>query len=233
MGNIDEPPRLWQDAHASPALRAAMRAGRDDKAGGRRLAAIAAGLSAGGIPVAHAATATTVALAVKLVVVAVTLAGAAGAGLLIHLNVQSPKHAPAQHRMTAKVTMPATATMPTMPTKPIVAAPAAEPLRVRSVPQRRVATRNALPTPLEESLWLEDVRKLLASNPTEALARLARYKRRFAAPVLEQEATVMRVQALVGTEQWHQAKSESDQFLRQHPESPHRSALMRALEQRP
>jgi len=97
MDDMNEPRRLWQDDGASPALRAALRAGRDDKAGAARLAAMAAGLGAAGVPVAQAAAVSGMALGTKLTLAIAIVSGLGGPAYFVMSRKPRMQEAPAHY----------------------------------------------------------------------------------------------------------------------------------------
>lgn len=236
MDDMNEPARLWKDTQATPALRAALQAGRQDKASAHRLATIAAGTSAAGVPVAHAATATGLALGAKIAIAVVAISGVGGAG--IFLRSQTAKNAQpnvvqiepkgAAQLPLPKVEIPATEPSAVAEVVPVVAIKRDKAPKAKVTEQPRVND-----SPLAESLWLEDVRKLLPANPKQALERLATYKIRFAAAILDQEASVLKVEALVADRQVETARREGHEFVKAHPDSPHRRRLERLLNDSP
>jgi hypothetical protein len=224
MEDMNEPARLWQDKGASPELRAALRAGREEKAGVARLAAIAAGLGAAGLPVAQAAGVSMLAIGAKIAM-AVVVVGGLGVPAYFVLS-QRPAPIEAQTSATAgPVVVPSA--MPSTVAAPVLPRP--EPVRVPPVVSKAVANVPLDVSPLAESRWLEEVRERVLQNPRQALERLIIYRKRFANPVLEEEAALLNIEALVALGRKRQAFAEGERFGMQHPSSPHRPRLERLL----
>jgi hypothetical protein len=236
MDDMNEPPRLWKDTQATPALRAALHAGRQDHASARRLATIAAGLGAAGVPVAHAAAASGMALGVKIAIAVVAVSGIGGAGIYwrsVAAEQQQPQVVHVEHKEPAPVFMPKTQAPATEPEAVVKVAPAVV-VKHEKAPKAKVTEQPKVDdSPLAESLWLENIRKELSANPKAALERLATYKTRFASPILDQEASVLKVEALVANKQLELARREGQQFVKAHPDSPHRRRLERLLNDSP
>jgi hypothetical protein len=84
--------------------------------------------------------------------------------------------------------------------------------RRRSAPQ---------PTIAAEIAALDRVRSLLRTDPSAALAQLARYGREFPRGALRQEARLLQIEALVKSGQREAARSLAQKFLRDNPNTPH------------
>jgi outer membrane protein assembly factor BamD (BamD/ComL family) len=75
------------------------------------------------------------------------------------------------------------------------------------------------------------VRSLLAASKTAAALRaLDQYAREFPSGVLQQEATLLRLESLVQSKRTARARELASQFLREHPESPHRDRIRALLD---
>ncbi len=221
MDNMNEPPRLWKDDGASPELRSALRAGREEQASAVRLAAIAAGLGAAGIPVAQAAAVSSLAIGAKMAMAIVVVGGLGGSAYF----ALSQRSAPIEVRVSENPKNFATPT-------PAVETPAELPpesVRIPSVAAKTVSHPPIDVSPLAESRWLEDVRERVLHNPRQALERLVIYRKRFTNPVLEEEAAFLNIEAFVALARKSEAFTEGARFLKHHPNSPHRPRLERLL----
>jgi hypothetical protein len=132
---------------------------------------------------------------------------------------------------------------PALPTSPAGhTAPSAtaevEPTRGRdeaALPQvQRVDTPPApagTPSVALEVARLDRVRNLLAASKTAAALReLDQYAGDFPSGVLRQEATLLRLESLVQAKRTLRARELAAQFLREHPESPHRDRIRALLD---
>jgi hypothetical protein len=115
---------------------------------------------------------------------------------------------------------------PTLPARSTAAAPAD--VRVGSGSSAGAAT--AAPSSLGQELALLDAaRQALAAGEAEkALALISTYRKRFPSGALEQEATVLEVDALDAKGRAAQATDLKEQFLAEHPDSAHRERVKRS-----
>ncbi|HYO95961.1 MAG TPA: hypothetical protein VER33_15690 [Polyangiaceae bacterium] len=91
--------------------------------------------------------------------------------------------------------------------------------RVPSRPGAGAASREDL---RDEIRLLDRARAALESNePRRALAELTRYRERFPGGAFQQEASVLRVEALSRSGQQARAASLAREFVSRHPDSPH------------
>jgi hypothetical protein len=91
------------------------------------------------------------------------------------------------------------------------------------------ATPSGVPSLNGEIAAIDAARaKLDRGDPRGCLAALDDYERRFPRPVLWQEATVMRIDALLRSGDQKRARSLADRFLAQNPKSPY-SARIRSV----
>lgn len=125
--------------------------------------------------------------------------------------------------------------------EPTAAAPAAAPPRRhevhRATAPTEVTAAAAAPAPSSphgslgpETAALDRARSALQSgHPTQALALVADYQRRFPAGMLAQEAAVLRIDALDKQGNRAEAIREARRFLAEHPDSPHAERLQRLM----
>ncbi len=141
-----------------------------------------------------------------------------------------PAHAPAP----AEPAVPAI-DVASLPSAPSVARPAAAP-PVENAPP---AAPSASPPPPESDLKeqvgaIDRARAALARGDTDAcLSTLTAYDRAYPNGMLSQEATLLRVQALVQRGDREAARAVAERFLASHPASPHEQRIRRMLEPNP
>jgi len=120
-----------------------------------------------------------------------------------------------------------------VPSESGVVQPAAEQPRgaaARAVTAPAGAARSGASSTLGQEIGLlETARQALAAGDAErALSTIASYRRRFPHGALEQEATVLEVDALEAKGREQQASSLKEQFLAEHPDSPHTQRVQRS-----
>jgi TolA-binding protein len=156
------------------------------------------------------AAAVAWAQATAVAVVAAGLVGTASSPPREPLS--SPATAPADIRPPPPLVREVPATTP-----PAVPAPAEEPKA-----PKRAATRAPTDDVREEIRLLDHARAaLLQHAPSRALERLDQYAQRFPRGALRQEATVLRIEALREQGDPARAAALAQEFLAQHPGSPH------------
>ncbi|MDX2024349.1 MAG: hypothetical protein SF187_29170 [Deltaproteobacteria bacterium] len=235
MKTFEEPRRLWQDEGAPAALQKALNAGRHDKANARAMAAMAAGLAAAGVPLGGGAAVAGVGVLSK-VLIGAAIVGAMGSGAYV-LQTQRASTPPQNEGASAPATLvvPKPMPQPTAEERSAAVAPAihhaAAPPKGRK-PQARVI-QDAEPSIIEETAWLEDTRRLLPNQPNQALLRLQTYAMKFKHPLLDQEAAVLKIEALVAAGQRSTAQQRAGEFFHNHPQSPHRQRVQRLLNLQP
>jgi TolA-binding protein len=103
----------------------------------------------------------------------------------------------------------------------------AEPAMVAPIPERsESAPDSAL---AQEVAALDRAQKALVSGDQRgALGLLADYQRDYPSGILQQEASLLHIEALLGARDEQHARSAAAAFLRAHPESPH-AARVQAL----
>jgi hypothetical protein len=111
---------------------------------------------------------------------------------------------------------------------PVDTAPAPEPAKVssnallapkRAAPAAPAAERSSLS---QELTALESARRALGNGDSQrALRTLEEYSRRFSAPRLSSEATVLRIEALLASGSRQKAEDLARGFLTRNPNSPH------------
>jgi hypothetical protein len=98
-----------------------------------------------------------------------------------------------------------------------------EPAKAVQTPTRASAASDETPPApslSDELRHMDSVRRALASgNPSLGLERIAEYREDFPRGRFHQEATVLRIQALVQSGQSGQARSEAERFISAHPKS--------------
>ena len=225
---MSDPERLIQDG--DDLVQAMLRAGASDGPSEASRQKVAAGLGLG--TATQAGPWSTATLLKWLGSTLVVLGLVAGAVQLLR-----PEHAPASSQaQTTKQTVlvpPATSSEPT-PAESLATAPptavAASP--VEHAPPKVVRRPSRAPTVVEkakktastldaETALLDGARaSLRAGRPADALRTLDGYDARFPGGLLVPEATVVRIEALVGKGDKAAARRLADVFLRTHPGSP-------------
>lgn len=180
-------------------------------------------------------------LAVKWLVVTL---GAAGIGTALLATQPSPD--PSSEAPTASTASPPSAEAPApakaapSASEPALAPPVRAPFSEPAPPSAAAATarhRGQQASVAREIAQLDAVRALLAGgNPSAANAALRDYSRDHAAGVLAQEASLLRIEALLGdrtrarVRSQARARMEAARFLRDYPQSPHANRIQALLD---
>jgi hypothetical protein len=96
------------------------------------------------------------------------------------------------------------------------------------------ATKPAAPKSIAHEIALLDEARvgLAKQRPREALARLDIYHNQYPSGVLRQEATLLRIDALVGTHALPAARKLAQRYLAENPASPHRNRIQTLLSEK-
>lgn len=118
---------------------------------------------------------------------------------------------------------------PPSPTPPVLSTPAV-PADATRASGSSAGSVPAAPSSLGQELALLDAARqaLTAGEAEKALALISSYRRRFPNGALEQEATVLEVDALEAKGRAAQAIDLKEQFLAEHPDSAHRERVKRS-----
>jgi hypothetical protein len=213
----EDPPRLVDGA--DPELRGALEAARADVPDARRLARIAAGITAAGLAAGSgtAAAAAPVAGWKVLAVLGVLGAATLGGVVAVHESAAPPSRTapstPASNAPSAppaaSVSLPLAAPEPSVSSAP---APTHVPSAARSAPA---------PNPEAELALLDEAQRALAGEPARALALAAEHGRRFPDGILAQEREVLAVTALARLGRIDEARARAGAFHRRWPSSAH------------
>jgi hypothetical protein len=227
---MKDPTRLLDAAASPPELRI-LRAGATEEPPAEAVQRLAAKLGVqlpAALDVAAASTASSSALAagaavgfsakLTLVLVASTL-GLAGAVWIATRPIMTSAVSKGSASANAgrEVSQPKAVALNLEPQPPSAAAVSAPPAAMNS----RALT--------EEIARVDTIRQLLAHNrASSAIAALGDYERDYPRGALQQEATLLRIEALRRKGDRTQARTLAERFLRDHPESPH-APRVRAL----
>jgi len=221
---MKDPARLLDSAASEPELRL-LRAGASEEPRPEAMQRLAAKLGVSGAAflsaepaVQHTAVASaSTAFGLKLVVTAAVLV-AGGLGALWYANRPAAEPPVASAPSVAQ---------PSAANQTPQAAPVTTP---RVTPEPATAGDSAAARALaDEIARLDSVRKLLAANRAKpALAALRSYEREHPSGALQQEATLLRIEAFHRAGDLVRARTLADRFLAEHPDSPH-APRVRAL----
>ncbi len=172
----------------------------------------AAGLGAGAIKAAAAAWG-------RATLIAVVATGVAGNSSPEQLSrVAEVKWAPASALLVAPSMAPRLRAAPSERT-------------VASEPAPAASKPNNVQSDLREEIRLIDQARIALRQqaPERALERLARYRARFPRGAFQQEAMVLRIEALGQSGDRARARALGQQFLAEHPDSPHAERVTGAV----
>jgi hypothetical protein len=232
MAAMTDPPRLVDESGSSAALRAALRAGREDLPSEETLLKVAAGLAAA--PLVRAGAAKVAALAGKGLTLklasAVVVAAVAGGGVAVAVAVRN-------HAVIAPPEPPARV----MHVRPAPIEPAPSPPEVLPLPpppqlaKPHRASPPPPPAPPRESEIeiTQDAQRLLAADPRAALRLLEKHEQRFADGEFVQEREVIAIDALVRLGQSREAAARARRFEQRFPDSAHLRRVQALVQKSP
>jgi hypothetical protein len=220
MNPMIDPPRLLDEQSAPPALRSALRAGRDDLPSDDTLKKLAAGLAVTPLVGASAAKAAGLVgkgLSLKLAS-AVVVAAVAGGGAAVVIRsraVTAPPELPTPvvrgHRAPAEP--------PPAPVPEVEPPPPAPPVRVH----RATAPPPPLPAPplVNEVELVHQAQDMLADDPRAALTLTEKHRQLFPDGTFAQEREVIAIDALVRLRRTTDAAERARRFEESFPGSAH------------
>jgi hypothetical protein len=230
--------RRWSEDGATPSELALLQASRRERppssARARTLGALGVGFGALASMTTAAGTAGGAAVLTKVVGVTLLLGGATVGGIVWQSRVHSPNVAETTgpHRPQAAVAAGTSASFAQRTVPPPGATMEIETSTPKTAARgpKSAPPRMAVGTLSIEVAALERVRDALAARDFDvALGALDRYQARFLAGDLAPEATVLRVEALLGRGDRALAAATANDFTAKHPESPYASRMQRLV----
>jgi len=156
-----------------------------------------------------------------LIVGAVLVAGALAIGVIRSGGSRTPSSSPAPSAGVPTVSAPIpgeSATALSVATDPGVPVAASEAPTAASAPASRPSGSGSIATPTETEL-LDGARKALGHRPEVALQFTSRHRALYPNGLLSQERDVLEVEALSRAGRGAEARSQAEQFQRNHPDS--------------